>query len=82
MYRDNKIYNYTMIVLWLLMLIINCIAIYECYKQEKIEKRVSVEELIKYCPNIEEKLEEYMGGDITFTEEGQVWIDSICEVNR
>ena len=46
----------------------------------KLEKTLSIEELLKYCPNIEEKLEEYMGGDITFTEEGQAWINSVCEV--
>lgn len=47
---------------------------------EPEEKMISVEELVKYCPNVHEKLEEFMGGDITPTEEGQAWIDSICEV--
>lgn len=46
----------------------------------KPEKTLSIEELKKSCPNIEEKLEELMGGDITFTEEGQTWINSVCEV--
>ena len=50
MNRNNKLYNYVMIVLWLLILIINCVAIYEFYKQEKIEKIINVEELIRYCP--------------------------------
>lgn len=51
----------------------------ECTKPEKT---LSIEELKKACPNIGEKLEEFMGGDITFTEEGQAWIDSICEVSK
>lgn len=74
---NNTTYNYMMISLWSLMLVFNCIAINQYYNQEKT---LSIEELKKSCPNIEEKLEEFMGGDITFTEEGQAWIDSICEV--
>lgn len=46
------------------------------------EKMISVEELIKYCPNVHEKLEEFMGGDISPTEEGKAWLDSICEVSK
>lgn len=79
---NNTTYNYMMISLWSLMLVINCIAINQYYNQEKKEEILNVEELKKSCPNIEEKLEEFMGGDISPTEEGQAWIDSICEVSK
>lgn len=51
-------------------------------KPKPEEKIISVEELKKSCPNIEEKLEEFMGGDISPTEEGKAWLDSICEASK
>ena len=85
-FKEDLLFNITMSILCtilfistILLVVFGVKSVIETSKKPE-EKMISVEELIKYCPNVHEKLEEFMGGDITHTEEGQAWIDSICEV--
>lgn len=85
-FKEDLLFNITMSMLCTILFISTIVMPVWCIKsvihptKEPEEKTLSIEELLKYCPNVHEKLEELMGGDITPTEEGKKWIDNICEV--
>lgn len=52
---------------------------YVAIKNYIMEQYIDFEDLKSYCPDIDSKLREFMGGDIEYTEEGKVWKKEFCE---
>lgn len=52
---------------------------YIVIKDYIMDQYIDFEELKKYCPDVDAKLREFMGGELEYTEEGKKWLNNFCK---